>query len=92
MTSNALNRRSFLQTAAAGAVSAFAAPAILSAETARTELHVAAIGAKGMGWADLSQVGTHAKVKFVGFCDVDSARFDQVDAKFPGTPDRKSVV
>lgn len=86
MTGKTFNRRSFLKTAAAGAASAFAAPAIVAAETARTQLHVAAIGAKGMGWADLSQVGTHSKVKFVGFCDVDSARFDQVDAQFPGTP------
>ncbi|RLS58729.1 MAG: gfo/Idh/MocA family oxidoreductase [Planctomycetota bacterium] len=76
-----LSRRSFLQTSAAAAL---AAPAILSAQTQKTELHVAAIGANGMGWSDLSSVGSHAKVKFVGFCDVDSARFDKVDEKFPG--------
>lgn len=84
MASQSLNRRTFLQTAAAGTAAAFVGPAVLAAETRKTELHVAAIGANGMGWADLSQVGSHAKVKFVGFCDVDSARFDQVDKKFPG--------
>ena len=79
-----LSRRAFLQTSAAGAAAALAAPAVISAQTLKTELHVAAIGANGMGWSDLSSVGSHAKVKFVGFCDVDSARFDKVDEKFPG--------
>lgn len=79
-----LSRRSFLQTAAAAAVATYAAPAVIAAETQKAELHVAAIGANGMGWSDLSSVGSHAKVKFVGFCDVDSARFDKVDEKFPG--------
>jgi hypothetical protein len=37
-----------------------------------------------MGFSDLSKIGTHPKVKFVGFCDVDSARFDKADAAFPG--------
>lgn len=84
MPLRSINRRQFLQTTAAGAAATLAAPAVLSAQAQKTELHVAAIGANGMGWADLSNVGSHAKVKFVGFCDVDSARFDQVDKKFPG--------
>ena len=84
MTFPTLTRRSFLQTTAAGAAAAFAAPAIIAADTLKTELHVATVGANGMAWADLSSVGSHAKVKFVGFCDVDSARFDQVDKNFPG--------
>lgn len=86
MVHGSISRRSFLQTAAAGAVATWAAPAVIADETRKTELHVAAIGANGMGWADLSQVGGHSKVKFVGFCDVDSARFDQVDKVFPGVP------
>jgi len=84
MTFKPLSRRSFLQTTAAGAAAAFAAPAIVRAETLKTELHVATVGANGMAYADLSAVGSHAQVKFVGFCDVDSARFDQVDKNFPG--------
>ena len=84
MARSSLTRRSFLQTAAAGAVVGFAAPAVIAAETRNAELNVAAIGVNGMGWADLSQVGSHPKVKFVGFCDVDSNRFDQVDKRFPG--------
>lgn len=86
MTRASLSRRTFLQTAAAGAAAAWAGPAIIAEETRKAELHVAAIGSNGMGWSDLSQVGSHPKVKFVGFCDVDSARFDQVDKAFPGVP------
>jgi predicted dehydrogenase len=37
-----------------------------------------------MGWTDLSSVGSHPKVQFVGFCDIDSSRFAQADQKFPG--------
>jgi predicted dehydrogenase len=86
MITRSFTRRSFLQTAAVGTVAAWAGPAVIAAETKKTELHVAAIGANGMGWSDLSQVGSHPKVKFVGFCDVDSARFNQVDKNFPGVP------
>ncbi len=39
-----------------------------------------------MGWSDLSNIGSHAKVKFVGFCDIDTARFDKADEGFPGVP------
>jgi Oxidoreductase family, NAD-binding Rossmann fold/Oxidoreductase family, C-terminal alpha/beta domain len=84
MADRPLSRRAFLQTTAAGTAAVLAAPTVISAQTQKTELHVAAIGANGMGWSDLSSVGSHAKVKFVGFCDVDSARFDKVDEKFPG--------
>lgn len=84
MARGSFSRRTFLKTAAAGAATAWASPAVIAEETRNAELHVAAIGANGMGWSDLSSVGSHPKVKFVGFCDVDSARFDQVDKKFPG--------
>jgi predicted dehydrogenase len=36
--------------------------------------------------SDLNQIGSHAKVKFAGFCDVDNARFDEALKKFPGVP------
>lgn len=76
-------RRGFLSSAAAAAA-ALSAPAFVSAATLRKELHVAAIGVNGMGWSDLSQIGTHAAVKFVGFCDIDKGRFDKADAQYPG--------
>src|SRR5579871_3303447 len=86
MASRRFTRRSFLQTAATGTVAAFAGPAVIAAETRKAELNVATIGANGMAWSDLQQVGSHVKVKFVGFCDVDSSRFNQVDKNFPGVP------
>jgi predicted dehydrogenase len=75
-------RRTFLRTTAA--VLGF--PAILRAANPNSMLQVAAIGCDGKGGDDLRQVGSHASVKFVGFCDVDSARFAKVDEKYPGVP------
>ena len=84
MTQTKIRRRGFLAQSAAAATATFAAPAFVRAATLEKELHVAAVGVNGMGWADLSSVGSHAKVKFVGFCDIDAGRFDKVDAQFPG--------
>jgi predicted dehydrogenase len=78
------DRRGFLGAAAATAGTTWAVPGILHAAYRAQELHVAAIGCKGMGWTDISSVGSHAKVKFVGFCDIDANRFDDVDKAFPG--------
>ena len=78
------DRRGFLGKTAVTAGATLAVPGILHAAYRAQELHVAAIGCKGMGWTDISSVGSHAKVKFVGFCDIDANRFDQVDQAFPG--------
>ena len=86
MTQPGLPRRQFLTQSAVAASTMFAMPAILRAATLQRELHVAAIGVNGMGWADLSSVGSHAGVRFVGFCDIDSARFATADAGFSGVP------
>jgi len=80
-----LSRRDFLRHSALGAA-AFAAPGILSAATRKQQLNVACVGCKNMAFADLSQIGSHPAVKFVGFCDVDTSRFDQADEAFPGVP------
>ncbi len=81
-----LRRRRFLAQSASAVATAFAAPSILRAATLPQEFHVAAIGVNGMGWSDLSSIGSHAKVKFAGFCDIDESRFDKADAAFPGVP------
>ena len=86
MNRSRIVRRQFLTQSAVAASSLFAMPAIVSAATLRKELHVAAIGVNGMGWSDLSNVGSHASVRFVGFCDIDTARFDKADAAFAGVP------
>src|ERR1043165_6039976 len=85
------SRRAFLkQTLAASAVAA--CPAILHADEPNSSVQVVCVGANGMGFADMQNIASHAKVKYVGFCDVDTKRFDQADKLIPGVPqDRKSV-
>jgi len=80
-----VSRRDFLARSAAGAA-AFAAPAFLSAAVRQQQLKVAVVGCKNMGFADLSNIGSHPAVKFVGFCDIDTSRFDEADQSFPGVP------
>jgi predicted dehydrogenase len=80
------NRRSFLRHSSLATASALLAPAVLRADVQKQQLHVACVGVKGMGLSDLSGVGSHAGVKFVGFCDIDKNRFDDADKKFPGVP------
>ena len=86
MTQPGLPRRQFLTQSAVAAAAMIAMPSNVRAATVRQDLHVAAIGVNGMGWSDLSSVGSHASVKFVGFCDIDAARFDKADAAFAGVP------
>lgn len=85
-SSVAVGRRRFLKKSATLAGSLLAAPAILNAATRRQEFHVACVGVNGMGFSDLSSVGSHASVKFVGFCDIDASRFDRADKAFPDVP------
>jgi len=76
-------RRTFLKTSSA-AVLGF--PALLRSANPNGNLQLAAVGCAGKGFSDIAEVGSHAKAKYVGFCDVDTTRFDKVDAKFPGVP------
>jgi predicted dehydrogenase len=78
-----LTRRSFLTRTA---LAALAFPAVVRAKSPNSNLQVAVMGCKGQGLSDLSNIGSHPKAKFVGFCDVDSSRFDDALKKFPGTP------
>ncbi len=78
-------RRQFLQYGAAG-VGASLVPGFLRADDRGSQLHVACVGVNGMGFSDLSSIGSHPSVKFVGFCDVDATRFDRADEAFPGVP------
>jgi predicted dehydrogenase len=83
MANQSIQRRQFLRYSAVAGTAVLGLPAIVRASSLEKTLNVAAIGASGMGYADLSSVGSHAKVKFVGFCDIDSNRFDQADKAFP---------
>jgi predicted dehydrogenase len=49
-------------------------------------LQVAVVGCAGKGLSDLTEIGSHARVKFTGFCDVDVSHFAQADQKFPDVP------
>jgi predicted dehydrogenase len=83
---HSIDRRSFLTRSAALGIGVAACPAMVRASSLEKELQVAVVGVNGMGWSDLSSVGSHRKVKFVGFCDIDANRFDQADKGFPGVP------
>lgn len=84
-----MKRREFLAGASAATASAWMIPKSGFSAGARTasaleSLRVAVVGVNGMGWSDLSSIGSHKGVTFVGFCDIDSKRFDQADKGFPG--------
>ncbi len=80
-----LPRRGFLMSAGLG-LAAAAAAGVVRARNLASKLQVACVGVDGMGFSDLSQVGSHPSVEFVGFCDVDANRFARADEKFPGVP------
>ncbi|HUR59257.1 MAG TPA: Gfo/Idh/MocA family oxidoreductase [Opitutaceae bacterium] len=85
MTSMPTSRRTFLkQSAIAGAALGF--PAVLRASNLNGRVQVAAIGVDGRGHADIHSLSSHEKMKFVGFCDIDSRVFGKVDEIAPGTP------
>lgn len=79
-------RRRFLQSAAAAAAGAISFPAVLRAANLNSTVQVASVGADGMALSDLRNIASHAKVKYVGFCDVDTSRFEKADAAVPGVP------
>src|SRR6266436_1651192 len=77
------SRRTFLKTSAA-AVLGF--PAIVRGLDLNSKLQVAAIGCSGKGLSDINEIGSHPAVKYVGFADVDSSKFEQAARKNPVTP------
>ena len=78
-------RRDFLKHAAiAGAAISF--PAVVRAANPNSRVQVAAIGVDGMGYNDLHNLAGHPKVQYVGFCDIDTARFARADQLVPGVP------
>jgi predicted dehydrogenase len=76
-----LSRRRFLQSSA---VAMLGFPAIVRAANLNSQLQVCAVGTSGKGLSDITEVGSHERVHYVGFCDVDNGRFDQAEKKFPG--------
>ncbi len=76
-----LTRRAFLRTTATAALGF---PAVVRGLNANSKLQVGVVGANGQGLSDLSEIGSHDRVQFVGFCDVDTARLEPANQKFPG--------
>ena len=79
-----ITRRSFLRQTAASSLTALAFPAIIRSVNANGKLQVGVVGCNGQGLADLKDIGSHERVQFVGFCDVDTARLEPADKSFPG--------
>lgn len=77
------SRRTFLK-ASASAVLGF--PAVVRSQSPNSNLQIVGVGCDGKGFSDLAEVGSHARAKYVGFCDVDASRFAKIDQKFPGVP------
>src|ERR1044071_700012 len=79
------NRRSFLQQAAAGGVSApFFVRNLLSALPSKV-VRLGSFGGGGMAFVTLDMLCTHPSVKLKCVADVDSARLDKLKAKYPDT-------
>ena len=76
-----LSRRNFLRTAA---LATLAFPALVRARNLNSQLQIAAVGADAKGFSDIVEIGSHPKAKYVGFCDIDAARFGRAEAKYPG--------
>jgi predicted dehydrogenase len=77
------SRRSFLKTTAAATLGF---PALVRAANLNSKLQVAAVGASGKGYSDITEIGSHPSVQYVGFADVNTAMFKSASQKFPEVP------
>jgi predicted dehydrogenase len=67
-----MNRRRFLLQSTAAAASTLGFPAVVKCASPNSMLQVASIGVARMGGNTMRGVASHAKVKIVALCDVDS--------------------
>lgn len=79
-TLSRLSRRQFLQTSAAAASTAIAAPAIVRGTNLNEKLNIAIIGCGGRGGANLQGVSSE---NIVALCDVNDAAVAAAAQKFP---------
>jgi len=80
-----ISRRSFLKASAAAGVT-LGFPAVVRAASPNGNIQIAAVGVERRGFADIHSLSSHPKLKYVGFCDVDSTMFGRVDKTIPGVP------
>src|SRR5689334_6183217 len=78
-----IDRRSFLQQAAAGSAAAPAFLRNLLSAPRNSTLRLASFGAAGMAYATLDGVATHPRVSVSCVAEVDSSRLDRLKKKYP---------
>jgi predicted dehydrogenase len=81
MSSTSISRRKFLQTVAA--TTAVAPFLSIPSRTAGRMLRHASIGASGQAFSDLMSFAKHPAFDLVAVADVDLARFERVQQRFP---------
>lgn len=79
-----ISRRSFL--AATSAATMVHAPAILRGQNLNSKLQIVGVGCEGKGWSDISTIAKHPQVQYVGFCDIDLSRTQNVKQLNPDAP------
>ncbi len=84
-----LARRRFLKQTSVAAAGVLGCPAILSSASPNSMLQVACIGVGGMGGNTMKSVASHAKVKVVALCDVDSKYLDAAGKTHPDASQHK---
>ncbi|MFZ9202155.1 MAG: Gfo/Idh/MocA family protein, partial [Opitutales bacterium] len=72
-----LPRRRFLRNVT---LASLTFPALVRAQNLNSRLQLVQVGCSGKGGDDIHQIASHPKVRFVGFCDVDSSRFGSTPA------------
>jgi len=83
MSSNALNRRSFLKLIGASAVAAPFLTRNLLAQSPNSVLRHACFGASGMAAADLNEIAKFKNVRIVAVADVDLSKTAEFKKRFP---------
>jgi len=67
------------------ALATLAFPALVRARNLNSKLQVVSVGCDGKGLDDIHEIGSHPKLAYVGFCDVDARRMERALKRFPGT-------
>ncbi len=78
-----LPRRSFIKTLGAAAIAVPFITRGLMAAPPSGRLRHAAVGVSGMGWTDLSQLGSCDNIEIAAICDIDLGRMAKAREAFP---------
>lgn len=78
-------RRDFLKQAAV-ASAAIGFPGVVRGANLNSRVQLATVGVSGQGFTDVHNFSSHQKVKYVGFCDIDTSLFAKADQTVAGVP------